>query len=323
MIFKDIPMKYIYCIIAFLVLPVSVVRAENLYQPLPGTLYEMVPPQEFSANPQLHGFQNTRTNSSIFMTEIPAPFPVLAQQMSRADVLATRGMALQKTEKIQLQGNTPAVLLEVRQDFQNMKVRKYIVLTGDQQKTVLLNGVYFEQFPQQGHLIKQAMMTFRAQAGTPQQQDVAPKALSAVELPFVIDIKGTKFAYASSMPFTNIYTSTGHFPLQQGEDQAYFMVGTSTQKTTIPEDKKAYTLERIHYLPQGKDLVVDSIEKSIHEGMETYTVMASNTVDKDEKIQLVLFYKNDGYNIFFGSARSDYDANFEQFRKIAASFKNR
>ncbi len=105
-----------------------------------GTRVSLDPPAGFSPAPQFAGFQNPDLQSAIMVTELPGPASVMQRGMTKT-ALASRGMTLLESSTASVDGQD-ALLLRVRQASASGDVLKWMLIAGDQTRTVMVVGTY-------------------------------------------------------------------------------------------------------------------------------------------------------------------------------------
>jgi hypothetical protein len=118
------------------VLGVVPTHADGVVFP-PGSRIGLVPPNGFTVNPAIRGFDD-KVNEAAFLTfELPAEvYSKLEQSMTPA-ALKQQGMTLEKREELSLKDGK-AVLLTGPQEAENVKIRKWILIAGLPELTALV-----------------------------------------------------------------------------------------------------------------------------------------------------------------------------------------
>ena len=130
-----------------------------------GTRVSLDPPAGFSPAPQFAGFQNTDHQSAIMVTELPGPASVMKRGMTKT-ALASRGMTLLESSTASVDGQD-ALLLRVRQASTSGEVLKWMLVAGDQTRTVMVVGTYPPAADAVvGEAIKRSLLNARLGIGT-------------------------------------------------------------------------------------------------------------------------------------------------------------
>src|SRR5689334_3727314 len=125
--------------------------------PIPGTKYSLVPPEGFEAATSFSGFQDKATGSSIMISEIPAPYQQMADGFT-AEALKSRGMTLVSKDVIDF-NKARATYFKVTQQANGVTYLKDILVFGNEQHTVLVNGIYPEASKQQEGKMREALLS--------------------------------------------------------------------------------------------------------------------------------------------------------------------
>jgi hypothetical protein len=125
-----------------------------------GTRVSLNPPAGFSQAMQFAGFQSADLQSAIMVTELPGPASIMKRGMTRAG-LASRGMTLLESSTASVEGQD-ALLLQVRQASPSGEVLKWMLIAGDQTRTVMIVGTYPRTAePAVGDAIRQSLLDAR------------------------------------------------------------------------------------------------------------------------------------------------------------------
>lgn len=112
------------------------VSSKNLEQ-VPGTSVSLVPPEGFTPATAFAGFQHAGAGCAIMVTEVPAPYAQVKVGVGDATMLRARGMELLEKEDLPL-GKHGGLLVLVYQEAQGRKVKKWMRLFGDDDRSVLV-----------------------------------------------------------------------------------------------------------------------------------------------------------------------------------------
>lgn len=118
---------------------VAAVSAQDLVR-VPGTGTSLRPPPGFSVADRFPGFLRADLQSSITVTELPAPAPTLTQAMTR-EAMASQGMTLlsSATEKV---AGREGLLVQAAQNVGGTEFLKWILTIGDDRHTVVIVATY-------------------------------------------------------------------------------------------------------------------------------------------------------------------------------------
>lgn len=103
----------------------------------PGCRIGLVPPNGFTVNPGIRGFDD-KVNEAAFLTfELPAEVYSKVEQSMTPAALKQQGMTLEKREELSLKDGK-GVLLTGPQEAENAKIRKWILIAGLPEMTALV-----------------------------------------------------------------------------------------------------------------------------------------------------------------------------------------
>jgi hypothetical protein len=132
-----------------------------------GTSVSLEPPPGFTQAKQFPGFAKEEITASIMVTEVPGPYSKVTEGMTN-EGLASRGMTLIDRED-DTNSKPPRILLHVAQDARGLEFLKWMLITGDEKKTVMVVGTYPKSKQDEvGEAIKNAVLTTRIDATAPQ-----------------------------------------------------------------------------------------------------------------------------------------------------------
>ena len=134
-------MKNILLLILLLIGNLTYGQADKQIK-VPGTKCSLIPPSGFVSATTFSGFQNTEAGASIMINELPAPYQQLVDGFT-TEALKTRGMTLISKETIDL-NDSKATLFKVMQPANGTTYLKHMLVFGDTEHTVLVNGIYPE-----------------------------------------------------------------------------------------------------------------------------------------------------------------------------------
>jgi hypothetical protein len=157
-------LTFVFPVLLFLPLsfanPSSLAFAQAKLVKVPGTKASLVPPGSLKPSDRFPGFWDEETSSSIVITEIPAPYSVLADGFTK-EALATKGMNLLSKKEISLSGR-PGVLLHVGQEARSIAFLKWMVVTGNEKETLLVTATFPEEMKAQlSSVMEQSALSVR------------------------------------------------------------------------------------------------------------------------------------------------------------------
>src|SRR5688572_71215 len=181
-----------------------------------GTKCSLVPPNGFVAATNFSGFQNAETGSSIMVNELPAPYQTITDGFT-AEALKTRGMTLINKQTIDF-NNSKATLIKVTQPAGGTTYIKQILIFGDANGTVLVNGIYPEASMSIESKITDALLSTVYNTS----QDDNP--LEAA--PFTLNVEGTEYKVTKFIAGSWLYTTDA----KTLTDRLTLIIGNSLQR---------------------------------------------------------------------------------------------
>ena len=278
---------------------------------IPGTKCSLIPPTGFIAAPSFSGFQNPETGASIMVNELPGAYQVMVDGFT-ADALKTRGMTLLSKESVD-HNNTKATLINVTQLASGIIYLKQILIFGDENGTILVNGIYPESSKQLEPKIKEALLS------TVYNEVQKDNPLEAVT--FSLDVSSSDFKVTKYMSGTLVYTIDGKVPTEKPT----LIVGNSIAEISITNQKQ-FAIDRLKKLPRGESLVIKATNEVTIDQLKGYEIVAEG-VSKENKpeqtYQVMLFNDEGGYYLIIGKTKEDFPKYLETFKKIARTFKRK
>lgn len=276
-----------------------------------GTKLALIPPPNFKDATGFAGFQEAESNSSIMVTELPAPFDELTKAFTKENLLA-RGMELKEIVEINFQ-QKKAKIYKVKQKVLDDEFLKSMLVFGDEKSVVMVNFIYPSGKPDLEESLSEALNS------TIYELNKVVDPLGSA--PFKIDLGASGLKFAASMSGSFIFTSDGNVPVKAA-DKAFFSLGQSFSKIDMP-NKKEFVLERLQYQPGGDKIVVNETNEIEIDGMKGYETIGFGEDEKGKKelnYQVVIFGENT-YYYTMGLASNDFDKYLGQFKEITKTFK--
>lgn len=167
-------------------------------------------------------------------------------------------MKLVSKKSIQFNG-TKATLVNVSQTSNGTTYTKQILVFGNTEETILVNGIYPEA--SEDIKIKNALLSTVYNAS---QND---KPLDAAT--FAIDIKNTDFKLIKYMSGSLHYSTDGKIPTEK----PILIVVNSIAKVSSQNHKK-YAEDRLKKLPKGEQIVIKEIKEIAIDNLKGYEIIA-------------------------------------------------
>lgn len=278
---------------------------------IPGTKCSLIPPGDFLPASNFGGFQHPENGASIMVNELPAPYGEISNAFT-AEALQSKGMTLISKEVVDFNGRK-ATYLTVSQPAGVINYLKQMLMFGEGDKTVLVNGIY----PVEAKAIEPAIKA--ALLSTVYDANQAEDPLAAVI--FSVDVSGSGLKFTQYLSGMLMYTEDGKVPT----DKAMFLAGNTLRQVAVG-DKKQFSVERLKQLPGGEHSQVKKIEPITIDNLSGYEIIAQGKNKKleDELIYQVMLYTDEGtYFILVGLAAADQEKNLAAFKKITQTFKRK
>ena len=274
-----------------------------------GTKCSILPPKDFVPSTSFSGLQNLEKGASIMINELPSSYLFISESFN-AENLKSNGMTLISKESVDF-NNSKATYIKVSQNANGVKYLKQLLMFGNENKTVLVNGIYPEKFKSIENEIKTSIFS------TKYNENQNENSLEAVD--FEIDVTNTDFKFTKYLSGTIIYTIEGNLPTEK----PIIMVGNSISKVN-PKDQKQYSIDRLKKLPNGESMTIESINPITIDNIDGYEIIANgkNSKDEDEKIYQVMLYNEiSDYYIIIGMASQEKEEYLKKFKEIARTFR--
>jgi hypothetical protein len=231
-----------------------------------GTSVFLAPPPGFTPSQRFPGFERGDLQSSIMVTELPAPVAGLTRGMNAAG-LASRGMTLISSARPEIDG-TPALLLHVSQTASGSIFLKWMLVVGDARSSVMIVGT----FPKAAESELSAAMKAAVLSTRWKVASAAPDAFEG--LPF--RVSGTPaLKIAGRVSNMLMLTESGKMG-PQGPEFALLAIGSSVAAVRI-DDLKAFSEERAHQTKQLKGLRISQGGPMTIDGRAAYELVAEGS----------------------------------------------
>jgi hypothetical protein len=283
------------------------------YVRIPGTRTSLQPPEGFSLADRFPGFQRADVQSSIMVSEIPAPATEMMKGMTR-EGLAKQGMTLVSSQAERI-GGREALLLQVAQSAAGTAFLKWMLVTGDQQTTLMIVGTFPKAVEERiGSAIRGSVLGVSWPSGASIDQFEG--------LPFRVT-PSPKLKVAGRMANMLILTESGRMGLL-GPTEALYVVGSSVSEGRIA-DLRAFSEARAKQTAEVKDIRnFDGHTLKVGE-LAAYELLAdAKDMKTGTPIRLYQVVALDGSGYIMmqglvGAARAA--ALLPEFRRVTASFR--
>ncbi|MEM9985056.1 MAG: hypothetical protein AAF804_08160 [Bacteroidota bacterium] len=247
------------------------------HQSIRGTYLYLIPPDDFLPSTKFKGFQDPSDPFSMIMVmEIPGPIEKLEQGFN-PELMATKGMKLVAKKSIQI-ANQSGFWVEVEQSANGFEFAKYVLVFGDAEASIMINGVYLQEDEETGEVIKESLESTFVDSSV----DLDPRAA----LGYRVDETVGGMQFISVMGNAMLFNRDGKTPTES-KDKANFIIDQAFADLQIG-DKVAWCKTRLTQFP-GKFRVQEEkrIEKITLDGLSGYALHAINEDDPTEAMYLV------------------------------------
>jgi len=281
-----------------------------------GTAVSLIPPQGFAPTTLFLGVHQPETNSSIQITELPAPLAATVESFTDPNKLSPTGMTLLSQKAVKVSG-MDAVLLEISQTAFDTIFKKYMLLLGDAKQSVNIMATYpLRLEPTLAEPLRESLMTV--------EWDRTPAKQLAAQLSFGI-VADPPFELAAKMGDNLVYTVEGAWPPADANAPVLF-VSTAVSRAPIT-DLKVFSETRLFAAGNISEVQVTQSQFTEVDSLVGYTVMG-NARDKESGaslfiLQVLLFEQNQYYTIKGQVGLADRLLYEEAFKRAAASFRRR
>lgn len=291
------------------------INKTDKYVSIAGSKVSIIPPVNFVPSKTFSGFHEESSGSSILVMEMPGSFTEIAKGMTKEKML-TRGMTLLQKETLKFKGYD-AVLLKVEQLQQGIEFLKWILVFGNNQQTVMINGIFPKEYNKtKSEIIKKSVLTANFNS-----TKIVNKAQG---LKFSVNVSNTKFKQADVLMGSSIlYTPDGKVPTQS-QDKSLFVVASSIGEVDVP-DKKAFSLKKMKQNSPNIEIKDEDIKPISIDNLNGYEISGYSTNPKGEKeisYQVMLFSEKQ-YFILVGLSNNNFDSNLNLFKTISKTFKRK
>lgn len=132
----------------------------EIYTDIPGTRISLRVPPGFSVAEDFPGIVHQEYGIAVVTVEIPLPLVTLLAEMTEQE-FANEGMTLLRSEKVAVSGRD-ATLFQASQNEPDGAVHKWLVVFGDEKRTILLDASAPELLqPLVGNILKDCLLTAR------------------------------------------------------------------------------------------------------------------------------------------------------------------
>ncbi|MEL6257058.1 MAG: hypothetical protein AAFR87_34000 [Bacteroidota bacterium] len=317
---KQFQQVFLFVAILFYAKSVSAQELNDFQNPtdshvkIEGTAVYLIPPQNFEASSRMKGFTNPADPTSMIMLmEIPGPIEKFATEFT-PEKFEAQGMKVISMQEVRVQEDQ-GFELEVQQDANGYSFSKYILIYGDEETSVMINGTHLKDSIELGKKIRESVKSIVVNKGL----DIDPlEALS-----FTVEPEVGGLQVFRVMGNAVILNRDGKAPTES-EDKLSIIIDKSFQKTEIP-NPKLFCVKRLNNLPGDYQLDVEyGIQEIELDGISGYGLKADDKEDETEKAyQIILFDEEVGYFLIFTTYLAGEEKAWEDAQKVIQTFKRK
>src|SRR5688572_25657735 len=279
---------------------------------VPGTSVSLIPPPGFSAAQQFPGFQNLDLQSSIVVTEMPAPVTVMTAS-ANAEAFANKGMVFMGSKKV-IVGGKEALLVRAVQGIGESEVLKWMLIGGDKKHTVMI----VTTFPRSAvDAVNQPLVRSLLTASWNSESTGDPFEGLLYRV-----TSGPVLRIATRITHALLLTESGSMPRTRA-DEALYIVGNSVGQADLT-DLKSFSESRARQAEKFKDVQVLSGRPIQLDGLDAYEILADVTDEAGTRMNLyqVVARYSEGYFLIQGlitAARAT--EMLPEFKRVTATFR--
>jgi hypothetical protein len=281
---------------------------------IPGSRVSLEPPAGFSPAPQFAGFQNAELQSSIMVTELPGPASVMKRGMTKA-ALASRGMRLLESSPAGVDGQD-ALLLHVQQASPSGDVLKWMLIAGDNTRTVMIVGTYPQAADAAvGEAVRRSLLNVRLGIAT-----TPPDAFEGLQFRVT---PTSRLKVAGRVNNLLALSETGTMTPAKSDAPLYF-VGHSFGPAAIA-DLREFSAARLGQTTRTRGITDITGRRTMLDGLEAYELEANATdagSGRPVHIYQVIAPDSGGYYIIQGFVSPARAAEVvSEFKRVTATFR--
>lgn len=281
---------------------------------VPGTRVRLIPPAGHAAGRGFLGYQWEDSAASLMVMEMPGDFATTVAGFDEKG-LAKGGMKLLETSSVKLEGRDARLFL-VSQTSQGIAFKKWMVVTGDAKRTVLMTASFPEEL--EGELpqaLKQALLG--AEWDPKLEVDPFAPLTWTIATP-----QGLRFA--GNLGTSLIYTEDGE--MVQKDKPAVARLSVSPSMGTVEVgDIQSFAEKRWKQLPYGKGFAWEgsqAFESPLRKGWEIVGKYTDPKQGIAIQVQQLILVGEGEYHIFVGQcAGAQAETWLPRWRECAKSWK--
>jgi hypothetical protein len=293
----------------------GVPSTQEKLQAVTGTKISLIPPAGFVASTRFAGYQQDKSNSSILVTEIPAPIDKLQPGLTNDEELQKKGMVLLKQEPVTVNGQE-ALLLNIKQSAYGTDFKKWILLLGNETESVLVTATFLEELEAEySESLKNSLLTVEWNQTATATTDNLQFTL--------IDTGDLKLA--QKMGNALAYTKDGVFPAPSIDDPIFIVAPSISPQY---QEVETFARSRLSKTENLTEIEIETENKITIDNLDGYEILAvGKDVKSGEQValyQVVLLDRDAYYYLMQGQVNARLNSQYlSQFKQLARSFKRK
>jgi hypothetical protein len=280
-----------------------------------GTKISLIPPAGFVASTHFAGYQQEESNSSILVTEIPAPIDKLQPGLTNAEELQKKGMILLEQERVTVNGQE-AILLNIEQSAYGTDFQKWILLIGNKTESVLVTATFLQELESEySELLKNSLFTVKWNQTATSTTDNLQFTLEEV----------SNLKLAQKIGNALAYTKDGVFPAASIDDPIFIIAPSVSPQY---QEVETFARDRLLKTDNLTEIEIETGNEITIDNLDGYEIIA---VGKDVKsgeavaiYQVVLVDQDAYYYLMEGQVNARLNSQYlSQFKQLAGSFKRK
>jgi hypothetical protein len=278
-----------------------------------GTKISIIPPEGFVESTRFTGYQEDNSNSSIVVTELPAPISQLQTGLTNSQELAKRGLILLEQQSVRVD-DRDGILLKVKQSAYGTEFLKWILLLGNESESVLVTASFLQDSaPEYARELKDTLLTVQWNSAT------------ATNITEGLDYSVREFGelkLAKRISNSLIYTKNGDFPAQSDADPIFV---ASPSVAPASNDLKSFARNRLLQTENITEIEIKTSNKLTIDNSEAYEIIATGKDSKTGSIvslyQVIILDRDNYYYIMQGQVDANLNSQYlPTFQQMARSF---
>ncbi|GEQ86904.1 hypothetical protein ULMS_24120 [Patiriisocius marinistellae] len=292
-------------------LPTSITEKHVLIE---GTNIYLIPPTTFEQSTNFKGLANPEDQTMMIMTmEIPGPYPEVKNGFT-TEMLEKQGMELKSKKEIKIAGYD-GLYIELDQSANGLVFSKEMLIYGNNEFTMLINGMHLQEDIAAGKSIKASVLS----AYIDNDLALSPRETLAFTVDETVGALKFNSVIGNAMFFNrDLKTPT------ESEDKATLIIDKSYAEVEI-RDKKKFCISRLNSYPDTYSLIKEKgVEDISLDSIDGYALYAKNdNTENEEMYQVILFNEDGGYFIFVGTYLSESVKAESDIKKVIETFKTK